>query len=113
MSTWAVFVTSPAELGYDATGYDLPQMEVIYHKVSADHSSAGFDKDGQGKLLRDAAIGLKDASREKRDSIPDRIQKMTEILKEYPDRHFILWHDQEAERHAIKKAWPEAVEVYG
>ena len=30
-----------------------------------------------------------------------------------PADHFILWHDLEAERHAIKAALPEAVEVFG
>ncbi|MGN0556432.1 MAG: DNA methyltransferase [Acutalibacteraceae bacterium] len=38
---------------------------------------------------------------------------MKEIVDVNPDEHFILWHDLENERHAIKKAMPEAVEVYG
>ena len=43
----------------------------------------------------------------------DRIQKMSEIVRENPEEHFILWHDLEDERRAIKKALPEVVEVYG
>ena len=38
---------------------------------------------------------------------------MLEIIGENPNEHYILWHDLEAERHAIKKAVPKAVEVYG
>lgn len=38
---------------------------------------------------------------------------MKEIVDSDPEAHFILWHDLEAERHAIKQALPEAVEVYG
>jgi DNA modification methylase len=38
---------------------------------------------------------------------------MREILAESPDDHFILWHDLEAERHAIEKAVPESISVYG
>ena len=29
------------------------------------------------------------------------------------DEHCIIWHDQEAERHAIKKAVPEVVDIFG
>ena len=113
VSTWALFITKPSDLGYDDTGYDLPPMKVIYHEVSVDHSTAGAEKDGQGKLIRDAALGLKDAAREKRDSLYDRIETMKQIIAEDPEAHYLLWHDMEYERHAIKKAMPEAVEVYG
>jgi len=113
MSTWAVFITKPSDLGYSDEGYDLPEMNIIYHKVEVDHSTAGTEKDGQVKMFREAALGLKDAAKEKRDSRIGRVNKMVEILNKYPDDSFILWHDQEAERHTIKKAWPEALEVYG
>lgn len=113
MSTWALFLTKPSDLGYDDTGYDLPPFDVIYHEVKVDHSGAGAEKDGQGKLFRDAAQGLKEAATEKRDSIDERVAKMVEIVNAAPGDHFILWHHLEAERHAIKKALPESVEVYG
>jgi DNA modification methylase len=113
VSTWALFITKPSDLGYDDTGYDLPPLNVIYHMVNVDHSTAGSEDDGQIKMFRDAAIGLRDASKEKRDSIGPRVAKMMEIIEESPNDHFILWHDLEAERHAIKSALKEAAEVYG
>ena len=113
VSTWALFITKPSDLGYPDEGYDLPPMEVIYHKVEVDHSGAGAEKDGQGLMFRNAAAGLKDAAKEKRDSIPTRVEKAKEIIAQSPDDHFLLWHDLEAERHALKKAMPQVVEVYG
>jgi DNA modification methylase len=113
MSTWALFLTIPSDLGYSDEGYDLPPMEVIYHKVEVDHSTAGAEDDGQIKLFRDASMGLKDASKEKRESIDNRVSKMMEIIQSFPEDHFILWHDLEAERAAIKKALPESKEIYG
>jgi len=113
MSSWALFITKPSDLGYSDDGYDLPPMEIRYHEIPTDHSGAGSERDGQGKIFRDAALGLKDAAREKRESINERVRKMTEIVQNNPDDHFILWHDLEAERHAIKKALPESVEIYG
>ena len=113
VSSWALFIEKPSDLGYDDTGYDLPDMDVRWHCISVDNTTAGADKHGQMKLIRDAAFSLQDAAREKRDSIPARVQKMVEIVDSDPDAHFILWHDLESERHAIKKAIPDAVEVYG
>lgn len=113
VSTWAIFITKPSDLGYDDSGYDMPSLTVNYHEIPADHKTAGVDKFGQVKLIRDAALSLSDAAREKRESIQERVNKMVELVQAHPDDHFLLWHDLEAERQAIKKALPEAVEVYG
>ena len=113
VSTWALCIQYPSDLGYDDTGYRLPKLDVRYHRLESDASTAGFDKFGQAKMIRDAALSLQDAAREKRESIELRIRKAKEIVDSDPEAHFILWHDLEAERHAIKKAMPEAVEVYG
>ncbi len=113
VSSWALFITKPSDLGYSDKGYVMPPLDIRYHEVNVDHSNAGYDRDGQGRLFRDAAAGLQQAAKEKRDSIDIRIAKMLEIINESPEDHFILWHDLEAERHAIKKALPEAVDIYG
>lgn len=113
VSTWALCIQRPSDLGYDDTGYNLPPMEVRYHKLPVDNSSAGADKHGQCKLLRDAALSLQDAAREKRESIRARVAKAKEIVDSDPEAHFILWHDLEEERREIKRQMPQAVEVYG
>ena len=112
ISSWAIFLQRPSDLGYSDDGYDLPRLHVHYHEVKSATTRAK-SKDGQLLLFADAAISLQDASREKRNSMDARIEKMQSIIAESPDDHFILWHDQESERHAIKKAIPEAVEVFG
>lgn len=113
VSSWALFLTSPADLGFDDTGYDLPSMDIRYHKLPSGPCDDYDRRTGQIKFVNDAAEGLTAAAREKRDSLDSRIAKMKAIVEAAPDDHFILWHDLEAERHAIKKALPEAVEVYG
>ena len=114
VASWGLFLSSPADLGLDATGYDLPPFEVRTHVIDDDMENLPADRDGQFKLLRDTATSLSEAAREKSSSIAARIAKAKELIDEAsPDEHFILWHDLEAERHAIKKAIPEAVDIYG
>lgn len=113
VSSWALFITKPSDLGYDDTGYDLPELKIHYHELEIDHSRAGYDKDGQGKLLMDAALSLGDASKVKNNSLKNRCNKAIEIIKKKPDKHFILWHHREAERKYLKKLLPEMIEVYG
>lgn len=115
LSSWSLFITKPSDLdpSYSDEGYDLPPLDVRYHELPVNHLLSGEEKDGQGKLFRDASMGLGDAAAEKRESIDERIAKMAEIVRDNPDDHFILWHDLESERHAIKKAIPDVVDIYG
>ena len=112
VSTWALFISKPSDLGYDDTGYDLPPMEVRTHVVYHDYNNAE-DRDGQIKIDNDVAMSLQEAAREKRESIEARVQVAKKIVDSDPDAHFILWHDLEAERHEIKKVIPETVDIYG
>lgn len=113
LHSWALFVQRPSDLGHSDDGYALPELRVHYHELPAPEIAAKADRDGQLQLVRDAALGLADAATEKRESIDERVAKVVEILASQPERHAILWHDLEAERHAIKQAVPAAVEVFG
>lgn len=112
VSSWALVLTSPEDLGYDATGYDLPPLDVRVHMLRDDYNTE-VDRDGQYKIMNDAAMSLSDASREKRESIQKRVQYAKKIVDSDPDAHFILWHDLEAERLEIKKQFPDVVDIYG
>jgi DNA modification methylase len=112
ISSWALVLTKPSDLGYDDTGYALPPLDVRTHIVWEEYGKA-VDRDGQMKLMRDVTVSLMDAAREKRDSIDIRVAKAKEIVDDDPDAHFILWHDLESERHALKAAMTETVDIYG
>lgn len=113
VSSWALFITKPSDLGYSDEGYDLPQLEVRYHEIPVDREEIVLERDGQLRMQGNTAISLPDAMKEKKASINVRVAKMAEIVKGSPADHFILWHDLEAERKAIKKALPEVVDIYG
>ena len=113
VSSWAIFVQKPSDLGYPDDGYLLPKLNIHYHEVQAGDIERIDKRDGQALIFGDASMSLQDASREKRNSLNNRINEMLKILKQDPDEHCIIWHDQEAERHAIKKAVPGVMDVYG
>ncbi|MBO9589559.1 DNA methyltransferase [Devosia sp.] len=113
LNSWAIFLQKPSDLGHSDAGYDLPAFKVIYHEVLADIADGGVDRDGQAAMFKDTAIGVVSASREKRDTLDNRIAKMGEILAAAPDDHFLIWHDLEDERRAIEQAVPGVVSVYG
>ncbi|ALH82926.1 DNA methyltransferase [Sphingopyxis macrogoltabida] len=108
LNTWGVFVQTPSDLGFSDEGYDLPPIEVRWHCVETDISDAGADTNGQGRLIRDNAVGVVEASREKRRTLDARIAKVAEIMAADPADHFLIWHDLEDERRAI-----EALDVPG
>ncbi len=112
LSSWALFVSKPSDLGYSDEGYDLPKLTVNWHELKSEPKFKE-EKDGQVTMTVDASVSLKDAAKIKNESIAARVAKMKKIVDASPEDHFILWHDLEAERHAIKKALPEAVEIYG
>ena len=113
LHSWAIFIQKPSDLGYSDEGYDLPPLTVHYHEVSPRKLGGKVDRDGQIQLVNDAALGLKDAAEEKRESIPERVAKACEILAADPESHAVLWHDLEAERHALNAAVPGALDVFG
>ena len=114
VSSWALFCTKPSDLNseYSDEGYELPPLQVNWHELPINYGDTA-DKNGQMQLFTEATAGLKEAAAVKRESISARIEKMKEIVDASPNDNFILWHDLESERHAIKKALPETVDIYG
>lgn len=112
ISSWALMLITPADLGYDAVGYELPELELRVHVLPSDYGTTE-EKDGQIRIEANQAAGLRDAAHEKRKSLKARVRKAKEIVDSDPDAHFILWHDLEDERREILRQIPGAVDIYG
>lgn len=115
VASWALFVAKPSDLGaeFSDEGYVLPETEIRWHEVPADHSKAGAERDGQSKMFSDDAVGVQNAAAVKRESLSARIDKMSDLIKAHRKDHCIIWHDLEAERFAIEAALPKAASIYG
>lgn len=113
VNSWAAFIQRPSDLGFSDDGYELPPLDVRWHEVPSDHAKAGEEKGGQGLLLKAEAIGIVEASREKKHSLDARIAKMMALRAEDPGAHRVLWHDLEDERRAIEAAVPAVASIFG
>lgn len=116
VSSWALFLYKPSDLGFSDVGYSLPKLNVHWHRIGVDHSRAfsQVNEFGQRRMLLDANAGVREASAETRATVADRLNEAKRILGlSGEEKHWIIWHHQEAERKAIEQALPEAVTVYG
>ena len=105
LSTWAIFLQSPADLGHDATGYDLPDLDVDWDVLDTGLSGGGMDRDGQGRLFASTSMSLVEEMRVKRESIATRIQRTVDLtLKHQADGPIVLWVTLNAEQKALEDA---------
>lgn len=102
VSTWAAFINTPADLGYDDTGYNMPPINIIEHCITYDNVKPCYDKFGKQILFKDLSKSLIEVSREKRDSLIARCQKSHQIIKENNINSAIMWHHLEAERECLE-----------
>lgn len=116
LCSWAVMIYRPSDLGYSDEGYDLPELDIIWHEIPADHSKAWdkTDDNGQRYLLQHEAMGIIAGAKEKRETIGPRLEKAREIIDQYDTgSNWLMWHHLEGERAAIERAFPESKSVYG
>ena len=68
VSTWALFITKPSDLGYDDAGYDLPPLEVRTHVIYHDYNQV---EEADGQLMVDRDTARKQHGRSGRASTPE------------------------------------------
>jgi hypothetical protein len=109
VSSWAVSIRRPSDLGYDDAGFVLPPLNVIEHVVAAGADLARH----QGTLFAVEARGLDEQRAARRASLPARVQRVAEIVNAEPAEPWIVWCDLNDESTALAAAIPGAVEVRG
>lgn len=109
LATWAVVMTNPRDLGYDGSGFDLPEMRTVEHIVKNDVNVV----DGNFSLFADVAQTLNDRRGARRDSLESRCNVAARLISEKPDEQWLVWCDLNAEADQLKKDIPNAIEVRG
>lgn len=104
VSTWAVFINKPSDLGFDDHGYDLPKLNLHEIEVENLKDDVITNKKGDLVMFKDNTKSLIDVSREKSESVDLRVNKAYDVVqKNDVYANWILWHHLEAERSAIDK----------
>lgn len=105
VSTWAVMLNKPSDIGYNDNGYNLPPLNVIEEMVIT-------PKRDNGMLFNETAVSATDYHKELRATYQRRLDKVAEIVKNSND-NFIIWIGHDDEGKYLRSLLPDAVEVKG
>lgn len=106
VSTWAVMLNKPSDIGFNDDGYKLPPLNLIEEIVET-------PKRDNGMLFNSTAVNATDFHKELRLTYEIRLDKVAEIVNAHPDENFIIWIGHDDEGKYLRKLLPDAVEVKG
>ena len=105
LSSWALFVQTPSDLGHSDAGYVLPPLSIHYHECATEHGQGGMEKDGQYRLLVDPTANLSEAAREKRRTMLDRIEALRAAIAPScaAGEQWVIWVNLNDEQKAVEQ----------
>lgn len=103
-ATWAMYFNSPADLGYEVDGYDLPPLNIktIFTKSEVNDY----------EMFVKVAETLQERREARKESIEDRTNKAKE-LTETDDSQWLIWVDYNDESDVLRKKITDCVEIKG
>ena len=118
VASWARCVSLPSDLGFDDSGYVLPEIAVTEHLVEADRTiDAGEETKGkligQQRLFRMPETSATSIHKEKRLTADDRADLVAQCIDGDPCEPWIVWCDTDYEADAVRERIPDAEEVRG
>lgn len=106
VSSWARCAETPADLGYDASRFVLPPLNVVKHRAIGDAKPM----DGALFIADLSATNIHDVKRQTADARADAVASLVQGEAGEP---WIVWCDTDYEADALAKRIPDAVEVRG
>ena len=104
VNSWAFFIESPEDLGYDGSEYVLPPLNIEEIRIETENRSGG--------LFNDIAVSATKFNSELRATMKERMMKTAEIVDTKKDP-VIIWVKQDGEADYLQELLPDAVEVRG
>ena len=105
MSSWAMCITKPSDLGYDDDGFILPGLDIKTQFLQADYRP-------EDKLFFTHLSGIGDRHRIRRQTMPLRLDALIDAVNNNDDQ-WIIWVGLDAESKAVTEALDSAIEVKG
>lgn len=84
LSTWAMVIDHPSNLGYDGAGYDLPPLNIITHVIDSG------DYHGDDSLFFMGLKGVGDRAKVRKDLSASKQDKLKELIA-LDDGQWIVW----------------------
>lgn len=109
VSSWALNIELPSDIGFDDTGYILPKLnekeEIVDINIDSDDYSDG--------LFRTIEMSATSFYKEKKRTIESRTKRVKKIIDNNPNEQYLIWVDMNEEADKLKLLLPDAVEVRG
>lgn len=105
VSSWAVMISNPCDIGFDGSKHILPKLNLIESKIIT-------DKKDNGLLFNDSAISATDFNAELRRTQKQRLDEVAKIVNNSTE-NFIIWIKQNEEGEELRRLIPDAIEVKG
>ena len=105
LSTWAVVVRKPSDLGFDDDGYILPELIMHEHIIN-------IDSNNDDQLFALPAQGLNEQRAAKRRSMELRVNAVSDLVNKSDDA-WMVWCHLNDESDALGKAINDSVTVSG
>jgi hypothetical protein len=106
MSTWALAMRRPSDIGYSDQGYILPGLKIVPELVEV-------SIDTPGQLFTTDLGGVTGTARVRRETLTARCERAMELVEAEPAEPWILWTGLNAEADLLAKLLPDAVNVHG
>jgi DNA modification methylase len=105
VSTWAVMLSKPSDIGFSADGYDLPPLNLHEREIKTPERA-------NGQLFNDMAVSATDFNGELRLTKIERLSEVVQIVNEI-EGQVLIWIKQDEEGDYLLKELPGAIEVRG
>lgn len=107
MSTWAMALRFPSDLGYSDDGYLLPALNIIPEIVNVEMEAP------DGQLFRAAIGGVGGRAEVRRETLEARVARAAELVAAEPDEPWLIWTGLNQEAARLADLIPGAVNVLG
>lgn len=105
LASWAMSITKPSDLGYDDTGFILPELRITPEIVHVNYVP-------DGQLFFTKLHGIGDRCNVRRKTIASRLARLNGLVNEGPGQ-WIIWAGLDDESRAAAQSLPDAIEVKG
>ncbi len=105
LSSWAITMTKPSDLGYDDNEFILPHLNITPIFVHSDYCPTG-------QLFFTQLHGITDRVKVRRDTIDGKIMELQKIIST-SDKQWIIWCGLDDESKRAASCIAESVEVKG